>query len=90
MPVLAIRGENSDILSSATLDEMARVHPGLESIIVAGEGHPPLLRHALLQRISSFVTNIEGSSPPADAIIPQARETYDIDAAPRDGTGATT
>ena len=79
VPVLVIRGENSDILSSATLDEMARVHPRLESIIVAGEGHAPLLRHALLQRVSSFVTNVEGSGPPVDAVIPQTRDAYDLD-----------
>ena len=81
IPVLVIRGENSDILSAATLEEMARVHPGLESIVVAGEGHAPLLRHALLQRISSFVTGIEGSGPPVDAIVPQARQAYDLDEA---------
>jgi pimeloyl-ACP methyl ester carboxylesterase len=82
VPVLAIRGENSDLLSAATLDEMGRIHAGLETITVAGEGHPPLLRHALLQRISAFVTRVEGSAPPADAIIPTTREAFDVDTAP--------
>jgi pimeloyl-ACP methyl ester carboxylesterase len=82
VPVLAIRGENSDLLSAATLDEMGRIHAGLETITVAGEGHPPLLRHALLQRISAFATRVEGSAPPADAIIPTTREAFDVDTAP--------
>ena len=81
VPVLAIRGENSDLLSAATLDEMGRIHAGLETITVAGEGHPPLLRHALLQRISAFVTGVEGSAPPTDAIIPTTREAFDVDTA---------
>jgi len=46
VPVLAIRGEHSDILSAATLEEMRARHPLLESIVVHGQGHAPLLRDA--------------------------------------------
>lgn len=44
LPTLALRGERSDLLSAATLDEMAARLPGLETAIVAGQGHAPLLR----------------------------------------------
>lgn len=43
LPILAIRGENSDILGAATLAEMDRRHPGMHSINVAGVGHAPML-----------------------------------------------
>lgn len=43
LPILAIRGENSDILSAATLAEMGRRHPGMRSASVAGVGHAPML-----------------------------------------------
>lgn len=43
LPILAIRGENSDILGAATLAEMGRRHPGLHNASVAGVGHAPML-----------------------------------------------
>jgi pimeloyl-ACP methyl ester carboxylesterase len=44
IPVLVLRGENSDILSEATVLEMKRRHPNLTSLVVAQQGHAPLLR----------------------------------------------
>ncbi len=58
VPVLVVRGENSDVLSAATVEEMRRRHPALASVTVANQGHAPLLkddptieaiRHFLLQ-----------------------------------------
>jgi pimeloyl-ACP methyl ester carboxylesterase len=43
VPVLGIRGENSDILSPAIFAQMAARHPAFEKLIVAGQGHPTLL-----------------------------------------------
>lgn len=43
VPVLVIRGENSDILSRATVAAMAAHHPGLALTEVAGRGHAPFL-----------------------------------------------
>jgi pimeloyl-ACP methyl ester carboxylesterase len=43
VPVLAIRGETSDILSVETFDEMARRAPKLERYTAPGQGHAPLL-----------------------------------------------
>ena len=44
LPVLAIRGELSDILSQATLEQMRTRHARLEALSVRGQGHAPLLR----------------------------------------------
>jgi pimeloyl-ACP methyl ester carboxylesterase len=80
IPVLAIRGANSDILSTATLAKMAGEHPRFESITVPGEGHPPLLAGShLLQRVSSFITALEGSAPPVEAIVPDRPAGFEID-----------
>lgn len=43
VPMLAIRGALSDILSAATLERMAREKPQLETLTVANRGHTPLL-----------------------------------------------
>ena len=44
VPILAIRGANSDILSAATLERMQREKPsGLKALTVANRGHAPLL-----------------------------------------------
>jgi pimeloyl-ACP methyl ester carboxylesterase len=56
VPMLAIRGANSDILSPETLAAMATRHPGMETIEVPDEGHVPLLESALAVRVTQFVT----------------------------------
>ncbi len=43
LPVLAVRGGNSPLLSPHTLAAMARAHPGLETLTVDGAGHTPTL-----------------------------------------------
>ncbi len=43
LPALVLRGANSDLLSQKTVDEMARHHPGLATVTVAGRGHVPFL-----------------------------------------------
>lgn len=49
VPVLVVRGANSDLLSEKTVEEMRRRHPRLASITVPNEGHAPLLRDAPTQ-----------------------------------------
>lgn len=71
LPVLAIRGENSDLLSAATLNAMSAAHPRLEALTVAGQGHAPLLRDApTIARIVSFVGRVEDGH--ADQAAPAA------------------
>jgi pimeloyl-ACP methyl ester carboxylesterase len=43
VPVLAIRGAHSDILSAATLERMQRTKPDLKAVTVPNRGHAPLL-----------------------------------------------
>lgn len=58
-PMLVVRGANSDILSQATLDKMARRAPHLQSWIVPGQGHAPLLLDApTIARIVEFANEV--------------------------------
>lgn len=56
VPILAIRGETSDILSVEIFDEMARKAPRLEQHTVPGQGHAPLLLdQATIDRVMVFL-----------------------------------
>ena len=60
MPVLALRGANSDILTPATLQEMARRHPDFTSVTVAHRGHAPFLSEAAsIAAIDEFMNRID-------------------------------
>lgn len=80
IPVLVLRGENSDLLSAETVAAMAAGHPHLEAVTIADEGHAPHLRGAqILDRISAFVRAAEGDTPPAEAIVPLPEARFDLD-----------
>lgn len=60
VPALVLRGENSDVLSRKTVDEMAARHPGLQSFEVEEEGHAPLLRdRRTLRVIDTFLAGAD-------------------------------
>lgn len=62
VPVLVLRGETSDILSAATVEEMRRRHPALASFVVPGQGHAPLLRDGeTIAAIGAFLAATEAS-----------------------------
>ena len=66
VPVLAIRGELSDLLSASTLTEMADRHPLLEPHTIPGQGHAPLLNdEATLQRIRTFAVRCDSHVRPS-------------------------
>jgi pimeloyl-ACP methyl ester carboxylesterase len=67
-PLLAIRGGNSDILSAATLTEMARRHPRCEILTAEGEGHvPDVGAPSLSERIVAFMQKLDVPAPRAFA-----------------------
>jgi pimeloyl-ACP methyl ester carboxylesterase len=67
LPLLIIRGANSDILSADTFAEMARRHDTCETHVVADQGHAPLLYDKpSIERIASFVARIDAESHRAE------------------------
>src|SRR5262245_46113811 len=64
VPLMVIRGANSDILSAATVEAMQARHPSLTAIEIPDEGHPPRLSDPeLIGRIAAFVTLCDQSQP---------------------------
>ena len=63
VPVLAIRGDNSDLLSAKTLAEMQSRHPRLTTVSVPGQGHAPLLKDApTIRAIAEFLAHTDAKS----------------------------
>lgn len=56
IPLLALRGAHSDLLSEKTLEQMQKRHKRCEAHIIEGQGHAPLLRDApTIARIADFL-----------------------------------
>lgn len=65
LPVLTIRGENSDLLSIETAAAMAQRWGGCDSHTVPGQGHAPLLADDLsITRIEAFLAMNDASREP--------------------------
>lgn len=59
VPVLALRGANSDILSPDTLARMRAAHERLEAVEIPAQGHAPLTSHKDVRRpILSFIRHL--------------------------------
>jgi pimeloyl-ACP methyl ester carboxylesterase len=66
VPTMVIHGALSDILSAATVAEMAARHPHLTVHSVADEGHAPLLWDEPTQRaVAHFLAAADAPPPPA-------------------------
>ncbi len=62
VPVMVVRGANSDILSEATVAAMAQRRPDLDILTVPGQGHAPLLTDATsITRIHAFVRRCDAA-----------------------------
>ena len=56
VPVLVVRGGNSDLLSEETIERMAERHSNLQSFTVPGQGHAPLMKDLVTQEaIAMFI-----------------------------------
>lgn len=63
VPMLAIRGANSKLMSAETLAEMQSRHAALEAVTVEGQGHAPLLETGgLPQRIAAFLRSADAAN----------------------------
>jgi pimeloyl-ACP methyl ester carboxylesterase len=63
IPIMVVRGANSDILSAATVQAMRERRRSLEVVEVADEGHAPRLSDASTSnRIAAFVASCDGGS----------------------------
>jgi pimeloyl-ACP methyl ester carboxylesterase len=63
-PLLAIRGELSDILSAATLKRMKAEIPDMDLCTVTGVGHPPTLEEPEAQEaIARWLAKVETATP---------------------------
>jgi len=68
VPLLVIRGVNSDILSPDTFAEMTRRHEGCDKLIVPGQGHAPLLYdEASIMKIAQFIAKIDTMARQSEA-----------------------
>lgn len=68
VPVLALRGELSDLLSEATFRRMAEEHPRLTAVTVPGRGHVPNLDEPeAVRAIERFLQDIDHDHAHADA-----------------------
>ena len=68
VPILVIRGANSDILSAAAVTAMRARHPEMETIEIPDQGHVPSLDNPdLISRISEFIAACDGHAKPSAA-----------------------
>ena len=69
LPLLVIRGANSDILSPDTFAEMARRHASCETHVVHGQGHAPLLYdEPSITKIAAFIAKIDAAAERSDRV----------------------
>ena len=63
VPLMVIRGENSDILSHATFTEMRSQHSRVTPLVVRGQGHAPLLMdETSIGAIADFLARTDGET----------------------------
>ena len=70
VPLMVLRGANSDLLSGQTVAAMQARHPAMETIVVPDQGHPPILGGAeLIGRLCAFIAACESARPKRGAAV---------------------
>jgi pimeloyl-ACP methyl ester carboxylesterase len=60
LPLMVLRGQNSDLLSEDTVTAMRARHRGMQTVTVPDQGHAPILSGpGLIARLSAFVASCE-------------------------------
>ncbi|WP_457092011.1 alpha/beta fold hydrolase [Microvirga sp. P5_D2] len=62
LPVLVIRGEHSDLLTTETLVQMQERHPRLKTLTVPGQGHAPALTGHVIEAIRDLIAQAEAGT----------------------------
>jgi pimeloyl-ACP methyl ester carboxylesterase len=75
VPVLVIRGANSDILSAETVTAMAARHPDMKVIVVPDQGHVPLFDRETIPPIATFAATCDGRLKSNRGFPGEARES---------------
>ena len=63
VPLMVLRGANSDLLSEETVTAMRTRHPSMEAVTVPDQGHAPILGGELTDRIAKFIAVCEAKRP---------------------------
>ena len=76
---MVLRGENSDILSAATVQAMQARHPKMTPVLIRNEGHAPLLADRFSQRlVADFLSGADRSwQVPKRSPMPKYKEVVE-------------
>ena len=78
-PLMVLRGENSDILSAATVQEMQARHRKATAVLIRNEGHAPLLMDRFSQRlVADFLSEADKDwQAPVRSPMPKYKEVLE-------------